>query len=187
MERIEPFYIRKVFDDKHQALQDDKIMTVNVLRLERISDNGQTTIGRLYFNGKFLCHTCEDTRRFYELPQHDPKWSPKVYGETCIAAGEYKLAPRREGGFFKRYIERFASILHQGMIHVLNVPGFTYILLHCGNTHRDTHGCILVGTKRNDDFVAASSKVYERVYPIIYDAIVTDGVTLIITDVARLQ
>ena len=194
MERLEPFYLCKVIDDdyryvrpsaaKHQALQEDEDVTEDILRLERISDNGKTTIGRLYFNGKFLCHTCEDTRRFYELSQHDPKYSPKVYGETCIAAGEYKLIDRRHGGFFKRYISRFAAIQHEGMIQIADVPEFTDVLMHCGNTHRDTHGCVLVGTKRNDDFIAASGATYTRIYPIIYEAVKYRNVKFIITDVA---
>lgn len=189
--------MRKVFDDeyqyvrpsadKHQKLQKDETVTEDVLRLERISDNGQTTIGRLYFNGKFLCHTCEDTRRFYELPQHDPNWSAKVHGKTCIAAGEYDLIDRRFGGFFNRYIDRFESIQHEGMIQIKDVLEFTDVLFHCGNTHQDTHGCILVGTKRNDDFIAASSATYKRIYPKIYDTIKYGKVKLIITDVERLQ
>jgi hypothetical protein len=196
MERIKPFHLCEVFDDeyqyvrpsvkKQQALQRDETGRHDVLRLERISDNGKTTIGRLYFNGKFLCHTCEDTRRFYELSQHDPRWSPKVYGETCIAAGEYDLISRRHGGFFKRYIDRFNDIGHEGMIEIKDVLEFTDVLFHCGNTHRHTHGCVLVGTKRNDDFIAASGATYERIYPLIYPSVEAGNTKLIITDVERL-
>jgi len=170
MERIEPFYIRKVFDseyrymrhttEKKKVIENHKMSNHDVLWLERISDNGKTTIGRLYWNGKFLCHTCEDTRRFYELSPHDPKYEAKVYGETCIASGEYDLIDRRHGGFFKKYIVRFSHIMHEGMIQIANVLEFTDVLFHCGNTHRDTKACVLVGTKRNDDFIAASSKTH---------------------------
>ena len=189
MERIEPFYIRKVFDDQYRyrrpdkAVKKDKKIKEDILRLTRVSDNGQTTIGRLYLNGKFLCHTCEDTRRRYELSQHDPLWEPKIKGKTCIVSGEFDLIDRRHGGFFNRYIKRFASIDHEGMVEVKDVLQFTDVLIHCGNTHRDTHGCILVGTKRNDDFVAASSATYRRVYPLIYNIVKYGKLKLIVTDV----
>ena len=186
MERLEPFYIRKVFTDTPYPKYDpkpDRDDADDVVRIKRISDNGKTTMGRLYFNGKFLCHTLEDTRRRYELSQHDPKYEAKVPGETCILAGEFMLAERRFGGFFTRYIDRFKHIQHEGMIWIKSVLEFTDVLFHCGNTHRDTAGCILLGTKRNSDFVAASSKTYERVYPTIYDAIKYGSVKLIIEDV----
>ena len=41
-----------------------------------------TTIGKLYINGEFFCHTLEDAIRGYGI---------KVYGHTGIPAGAYKI------------------------------------------------------------------------------------------------
>lgn len=193
MERVENPFMRRVFDDDYvytrpspsmkQDIKNDEELTMDVVRIRRISDNGQTTMGRLYLNGKFMCHTLEDTRRLYELSPHDPDYEAKVPGKTCILAGEFSLIERRFGGFFNKYIERFSHINHEGMIEIKDVLEFTDVLLHCGNTHRDTAGCILLGTKRNDDFIAASGKTYERVYPAIYDMIKYSRVKLVIEDV----
>ena len=62
------------------------------------------------------------------------------------------------------------------MIHVQDVPGFTYILWHTGNTDEHTMGCLLLGDTAQQNitkegFIGASSVAYKRVYPKIADAI----------------
>lgn len=84
-----------------------------------------------------------------------------------IKAGRYKLRIRQEGGFHNRYSERFPKI-HKGMIEII-VPERLYILIHCGNTHEDTEGCLLVGTKVDEKtgFLSESVKAYEVFYPLV--------------------
>ena len=80
------------------------------------------------------------------------------------------------GGYHAKYSKRFADI-HKGMLHVLDVPGFEYILLHCGNTDEDTAGCLLLGdTQENNNikengFIGKSTAAYMRVYPPIAAAL----------------
>lgn len=100
-------------------------MELKVAR-ERFSDT--TTIGKLYIDGQFECYTLEDTVR-----QFGPHGEGKIMGQTAIPAGVYKVIINRS--------ERFKK----NMIRLLDVPFFTGILMHGGNTHEDTHGCILVG------------------------------------------
>ncbi len=91
----------------------------------------------------------------------------KVYGETRIPAGVYKVGVRTEGGFHRRYSEdrRFRDI-HEGMLHILDVPGFDWILIHVGNNDDDTAGCLLVGecadTKRM--IITRSAAAYRALY-----------------------
>ena len=62
------------------------------------------------------------------------------------------------------------------MLHIINVPNFKYILIHCGNTDEDTAGCLLLGDSQKnnivyqDGYVGSSVQSYTRVYPIILDA-----------------
>ena len=113
----------------------------------------------------FLAYTLEDEYR-----------SEKKYGETRIPDGTYKLGLRKEGGYHAKYSKRFSDI-HIGMLHVLNVPGFEYILIHCGNTDEHTAGCLLVGDSqennqiKKDGFIGKSTQAYKRIYPKIAKAI----------------
>ena len=114
---------------------------------------------------KFLAYTLEDEYR-----------KDKKYGETRIPNGTYKLALRKTGGYHQKYSKRFSDI-HMGMLHVTNVPGFEYILIHCGNTDEHTAGCLLVGDSQEnnqitkDGFIGKSTQAYKRVYPTIAKAI----------------
>lgn len=91
-----------------------------------------TTIGNLYVDGKLECYTVED--RVREDPRPDtPQNEAKVYGETAIPEGRYRVVITESPRFKKP------------MMRLLDVPGFTGILIHGGNTHKDTQGCILVG------------------------------------------
>ena len=156
------------------------------MKLEVIRFNkGKDSTNGLLFNitddkRKFLCYTLEDESR-----------EEKVWGETCIPEGEYKLGLRTVGGYHTKYSKRFADI-HMGMLQVLDVPNFEYILLHCGNTDEDTAGCLLLGdTQENNNikqngFIGRSTTAYKRVYPPIAKAL-EDGeeVTIIYRDFAE--
>ena len=114
---------------------------------------------------KFLAYTLEDEYR-----------DKKEYGETRIPDGTYKLDLRKTGGYHQKYSKRFKDI-HVGMLHVTNVPGFEYILIHCGNTDEHTAGCLLVGDSQEnnqitkDGFIGKSTQAYKRIYPRIAEAI----------------
>jgi|TARA_B100000073_G_scaffold130716_2_gene107118 hypothetical protein len=134
----------------------------------RFSSQKDSTSGILFdvSNNKrtFMCYTLEDEQR-----------DVKVWGETRIPPGTYKLGLRTEGGFHNRYKSRYN--FHQGMIHVLDVPGFEYILWHSGNTDENTAGCLLLGNSqesnlvKKDGFIGSSRDAYELVYPRVAEAI----------------
>lgn len=139
------------------------------LEVVRFSSQADSTSGLLFENTdmgkKFLCYTLEDERR-----------ALKVRGETRIPAGVYNIGLRREGGFHGKYSKRFAGI-HKGMLHILDVPNFEYVLIHTGNTDEHTAGCLLVGDSQEnnvvikDGFVGKSTNAYKRIYPRIAEAL----------------
>jgi len=146
------------------------------LHLFRYSENDESTLGLLYINGKFACYTLED--QFNQV---------KKWGETRIPVGNYKITLRTVGGFHERYKVKFKDI-HKGTLWIRDIPNFEYVLIHCGNTDKDTAGCILVGDSSlqnvsNRGYIGDSVKAYRRIYPAIAQAL-TQGehVTIEISD-----
>ena len=115
--------------------------------------------GRLYADGHFICMTLEN-----------PKHKNKIWGDTRISEGTYEIKFRTVGRFHKRYSKRFPDT-HIGMLHLQDVRKFKYILIHCGNSKKDTHGCILTGSTEKDYVLANSTSAYMKLYPIVSDAI----------------
>ena len=102
------------------------------------------TIGDLFVNGVHQCVTLEDVVR--------PGTAPKVYGQTAIYAGQYRIIVNKSLRFSaKAGHDVFLPLL-------LNLPGRDIhfggqriddcgVRIHPGNTAADTLGCILVGTE----------------------------------------
>jgi len=133
------------------------------LRLVRYSLQKGSTLGVMLCDGEFLCYTLEDERRDVKIP-----------GETCIPAGVFTIKLRTVGGFHGRYGAKFGGA-HIGMLELQDVPGFQYILLHCGNDDGDTEGCILVGDTSTENltrsgFIGSSVSAYTRIYPKLAEA-----------------
>ena len=143
-------------------------MKLEVLRFSSGEDSTSGILFDVTGNRKFLCYTLEDEYR-----------TKKVMQDTRIPAGEYEIKFRKEGGFHKRYTERYPDI-HRGMLHVTNVPNFKWILIHTGNTDEHTAGCLLLGdTQENNQiktngFIGKSSQAYVRVYDYIAKALDMD-------------
>ena len=134
------------------------------LLLIRISTGKESTLGVLYINGDFACHTLEDTKQ-----------DEKVQGQTRIPSGRYFLKLRNEGGLTKKYSERYGE-MHRGMIWLQNVPGFQWVYIHTGNKAEHSEGCILVGDRINNNqiekgILSASRQAYQRIYPRIAGAV----------------
>lgn len=153
-------------------------MRLEVVRFSSQSDSTSGLLFEINDLGKhFLCYTLEDERR-----------ALKVRGETRIPAGTYQIGFRREGGFHGKYNKRFPG-LHKGMLHILDVPNFEYVLIHTGNTDEHTAGCLLVGDSQEnnvvikDGFIGKSTNAYKRIYPNIAKALEKDEeVTIKYTD-----
>lgn len=121
------------------------------LKLNRIFLGSSATIGELLVNDKYLCDTLEDRVR----PEGE-----KVYGKTAIPEGTYEMV--------LSYSPRFKKILPE----ILNVPNFTGIRIHCGNSSADSSGCILVGTwdGEKEDWVSDSKIAFNKLMSLLEEA-----------------
>lgn len=128
-----------------------------ILRREVKSD--LRTLGTLYVDGRAF-YTCEDTERGEGNPDTVSEW--KVPGKSAIPLGAYEVQ--------NTYSNRFKKILPQ----LMNVPGFTGVRIHSGNTEADTEGCILVGITRSAEGVQNSRYAMSLLQPIIQAALDRD-------------
>jgi len=141
-------------------------MKYEVLRTSSGKDSTSGLLFEVSQNKRtFLAYTLEDEQR-----------DVKVWGETRIPAGTYKLKLRTEGGFHNKYASKYGNF-HKGMIHVQDVPGFEWILWHTGNTDEHTAGCLILGNSQTnnriakDGFIGSSVDAYKFVYPRVVSAI----------------
>nr|BDD43969.1 hypothetical protein 26 [bacterium] len=139
------------------------VFLIMQLEVKRFFDTPRETVGFLGINGTVELFTLEDEYR-----------EDKVLHETRIPSGRYKIILKKYGGFHNRYSTRFGSE-HKGMLQLQDVPGFTDILIHAGNTEADTSGCLLVGfgatcDRRGATYISDSARAYLFLYKKVIQA-----------------
>ncbi len=131
------------------------------ITLKRISDNGESTIGLMSVDG-IKVFTIEDQAQ-----------AVKISGETRIPQGMYLIKLRKEGGRYNQnYYSKYGED-HKGMLWLQDVPNFTWVYIHPGNTDDDTEGCILPNMNAHiaEHTGSESKTAYWKIYPLIAEAI----------------
>ena len=118
------------------------------IKIERYEFGKDHTLGKITIDGFPYGYTMEDEIR-----------EVKVKGETAIPKGTYKV------------ITRYSPRFKRNLPWLLDVPGFEYILIHSGNTDKDTEGCILVG--KSTGYINQKRAVLDsrKAFDLIYDRI----------------
>lgn len=115
--------------------------------VKRIAKKPKYTIGKLFINGVFYANTLEDTDRgLTQSMSEDEIKSKKIYGETAIPTGTYKIDMHTVSPKFKN--RNWAKPYGGKIPRLVGVKGFEGVLAHPGNQASDTLGCLLVG--KND-------------------------------------
>ena len=115
------------------------------LTLKRLNLTPNYTEGELYVNGVYFCKTLEDTNRDLNKSGQFDNNEKKLYGETCIPYGKYKV--------ILSYSPKFKRELPE----ILEVPDFQGIRIHRGNKISDTLGCVLCGEKVKNGYLSNST------------------------------
>ena len=151
------------------------------LQVVRTQFGKDATNGLLFVNGLFECYTLEDQYQ-----------AVKVMHETCIPEGTYDIKFRTVGGFHEKYKKRYGNE-HYGMLHLQDVPNFTYILIHAGNTDESTSGCLIVGETQqdldlsDDGFIGHSGVAYSKLYKkVARELLLGKSVTIEYTTITKL-
>ena len=132
------------------------------ITLVRFTSDTDSTVSRISVDGKFVCFGLEDEYR-----------KVKVSSETRIPAGIYNITLRTAGKHHQSYKQYYPDF-HIGMLWLQDVPGFQFILIHCGNTQADTSGCLLVGnsatTTPGNMSLSESRLAYAKLYKWVREA-----------------
>lgn len=133
------------------------------LKLKRIARREKYTIGHLYIDGEYFCDTIEDRDRGLrqDLPLEE-NISRKKRDETAIPVGRYFVTL---GVKSPRFSQKKAYDFCNGHLpRLMNVPAFDGVLIHIGNTAKDSSGCILVGQNKEVGKVLNSTDTFRRLY-----------------------
>lgn len=147
------------------------------INVTRFTSDHDSTVSVIRVDGWFVCFGLEDEYR-----------EEKVAAETRIPAGRYEVGVRTVGGFHSRYSNRFSEF-HKGMLEVQGVPNFKYVLIHCGNTHLNTAGCLLVGAgcyaADGNMSIQASVHAYKAFYQRVIDEAIAGDLVIEFIDSDR--
>jgi hypothetical protein len=130
--------------------------------IKAIEEGIDYTLSQMSIDGCNECYVLEDGHK-----------DIKERGTTRIPRGRYELKIRKAGTIYQNYIKKFSW--HKGMIEIADIPNFKYVMVHIGNTVKDTDGCPLLGagkswngkTRMVTSSTLAYKAWYEKVYPVL--------------------
>ena len=122
------------------------------------------TISNLTIDGKWFCNVLEDTDRGLDdsmsIAEIKKLKKPSI---TAIPRGTYEItldviSPRFCTKIF------YKQVCNSRLPRLLNVKGFEGILIHAGNTDKDSAGCLLVGLNTVKGKVTSSQDTFTKLY-----------------------
>ena len=128
------------------------------------------TISNLTIDGKWFCNILEDTDRGLDSSMSLDKIKElKKPSITAIPRGTYEItlnitSPKYCANSF------YKQVCNGKVPRLLNVKGFEGILIHAGNTDKDTDGCLLVGMNLESGKVLKSQETFRKLYKVLSEA-----------------
>lgn len=127
------------------------------------------TISNLIIDNKVFCQVLEDTDRGLDSSMPLAKiLELKKPSITAIPRGTYEVT-------LDVYSPKFGSksfykeVCNGKLPRLLNVKGFEGVLIHCGNTDKDSAGCLLVGQNKVRGQVINSKATFKELYKLLKD------------------
>lgn len=128
------------------------------------------TISNLWIDNKIFCQVLEDADRGLDdsmsLNKIQELKKPSI---TAIPKGTYEVT-------LDVYSPKFGSkafykeVCNGKVPRLLNVKGFEGILIHAGNTDKDTSGCLLVGVNKVKGQVLNSQDTFRKLYKLLKES-----------------
>ncbi len=139
------------------------------LLLKRSFKGPDYTIGKLYIDDVYECDTLEDQDRGLTSQMSISEIElKKVYGKTAIPTGTYKIDMTTVSPKFK---DRVWAKPYKGILpRLIDVKGYSGVLIHVGNKAEDTLGCILVGENKVKGQVVNSTATFYELMTVLLKA-----------------
>lgn len=137
---------------------------------ERIAKKDTYTISNMYIDGVKFCNVLEDKDRGLtsDMSEEDIK-SIKVHGKTAIPTGTYNITLDVVSPKFSKYKQY--QFCNGKLPRLIDVPGYSGVLIHIGNTEVDTDGCLLVGQNNVVGKVTNSTATFKALYDKMLEAV----------------
>lgn len=151
------------------------------LLLDRKYKKSTYTIGRLYVDNQYYCNTLEDKDRGLRQGMTASQIGMlKIPSYTAIPTGTYKVRMDIISPKYSTKTWYVKNCNNARVPRLENVTGFSGVLIHTGNTARDTDGCILVGKNTATGTVTQSMDTFLPLYKKMHAAYLR-GETIYIT------
>ena len=127
------------------------------------------TISNLLIDGEWFCNVLEDTDRGLDdqMPESKIKELKKP-SVTAIPRGTYEITLDVTSPKFSK-VSFYKEVCDGKLPRLLNVKGFEGVLIHAGNTDKDSGGCLLVGENLEKGKVLNSRETFKKLYKLLKD------------------
>ena len=139
------------------------------LKLKREIKEANYTVGSLYINDKYECKTVEYTDRGLSdnMPENEIN-SKKVYGQTAIPTGTYRIDMST---ISLRLKDRSWAKPYGGKLpRLIGVKGFDGLLIHPVNKAEESLGCIGPNESVNKGIGSNSVKAFNKIMLALLEA-----------------
>lgn len=127
------------------------------------------TISNLTIDGKWFCNILEDADRGLDNSMSMEKIKElKKPSITAIPRGTYEVTLDVISPKYSK-VQFYREVCEGKVPRLLNVKGFEGILIHAGNTDKDSSGCLLVGHNKVKGQVVNSRETFKELYQLLKD------------------
>lgn len=137
------------------------------LTVKRTVLRSSYTLGELYIDGQFFCHTLEDLDRglTQDMSLNLIK-SLKIPGETAIPKGTYKVTLDVVSPKFSKF-SFYMEVCEGKLPRLIDVKGYEGVLIHVADgIKKDAllQGCIGIGNLSSEEYLMNGKQVFTEFY-----------------------
>lgn len=126
-------------------------------------------MSNLYIDGKWFCNCLEDADRGLDNSMsEDMIRTLKKPSITAIPRGTYEITLDVVSPKYSK-VQFYKDVCNGKVPRLKNVKGFDGILIHAGNTDRDSSGCLLVGQNKVKGQLVNSKETFKAFYKLLQD------------------